>query len=254
VTVLVTGGTGAIGRPLVDLLRSRDVPTVVASRAGGSDPALTRALDLRSGAGLDEALDGVRTVVLLHTDPRRPAQVDGAGTARLARAAKAAGVEHLLLLSIVGCDRVPFGYYKAKVVAEQALAESGTGWTVQRATQFHTVVLRLARAMRRGPLAVVPRGFASQPVDEATVVERLAELVAAGPSGRVDDLAGPQRLTLGDAVRLVAQPQRVHVIGVPVPGRMGRAFANGGNLPRRGALVRGPSFSEWVATSAAGAS
>lgn len=248
-TVLVTGGTGTIGRPLVALLRSRDVPTVVASRAGGPDPALTRALDLATGAGLDDALDGVRTVVLLHTDPRNAAQVDGEGTARLARAAKAAGVEHLLLLSIVGCDRIPLAYYRAKVVAERAVRESGTGWTVQRATQFHTLIHRLVRPMRRSPVAVVPRGFATQPVDERVVVERLAELVAAGPSGRVEDLAGPQRLTVDQAVRLVAEPQQPHVLAVPVPGRVGRAFANGGNLPRRGALVRGPSFAEWLAAS-----
>lgn len=247
-TVLVTGGTGQIGAPLVQLLRSRDVPVVVASRTPGPDRALSRHLDLATGTGLPEVLDGVHAVVLLHTDPRRAREVDGEGTARLAQAARAAGVEHLLLLSIVGCDRIPLGYYRAKVAAEQAVATSGVGWTVLRATQFHTLVARVAGSLpARGPLAVVPKGWASQPVAPAAVVERLAELVAGAPAGRVDDVAGPQRVTFAEAARLVSAPRWVWQ--VPVPGKVGRGFAHGGNLPRRGAMVMGPSFGEWLAES-----
>lgn len=245
-TVLVTGGTGRIGAALVSLLRSRDVPVVVASRGGGADPALSRRLDLAAGGGLGDVLDGVRTVVLLHTDPRNAAEVDGEGTARLAAAAKGAGVEHLLLLSIVGCDQVPLRLYRAKVTAERAVAASGTGWTVQRATQFHGLVAQLARAVTRGPLAVVPRGWQAEPVDEVAVVDHLARLVAGGPAGRLPDVAGPQRVSLADAVRLVASPRRPAVLTVPVPGPVGRALARGGNLPRDGSLVVGRSFSQWL--------
>ena len=247
-TVLVTGGTGQIGRPLVQLLRSRDVPVVVATRTPGPDAALSRRLDLATGDGLPDVLDGVHAVVLLHTDPRRAREVDAEGTARLARAAKAAGVQHLLLLSIVGCDRVPFGYYRAKVAAEKAVEESGVGWTVQRATQFHTVVRRIAGSLpAHGPVAVLPRGWGSQPVEPAAVVERLAELVSGRPSGRVDDLAGPQRISRAEAARLVSKPR--WLLQVPVPGRLGRSLADGGNLPRAGALIRGSSFTEWLAAT-----
>jgi uncharacterized protein YbjT (DUF2867 family) len=248
VTVLVTGGTGQIGRPLVKLLRSRDVPVVVATRTPGPDAALSRRLDLATGDGLPEVLDGVHAVVALHTDSRRAREVDADGTARLAPAAKAAGVQHLLLLSIVGCDRVPLAYYRAKLVAEQAVEESGVGWTVQRATQFHTLVRRIAGSMpARGPVAVLPRGWGAQPVDPAAVVDRLAELVRGGPRGRVEDLAGPQHISLAEAARLVSQPR--WVLQVPVPGRVGAGFSAGGNLPRRGALIRGSSFTEWLATT-----
>lgn len=247
-TVLVTGGTGQIGRPLVQLLRSRDVPVVVASRTPGPDAALSRRLDLATGDGLPEVLDGVHAVVLLHTDPRQAREVDAEGTARLAKAAKVAGVQHLLLLSVVGCDRIPLALYRAKVAAEEAVAASGVGWTVQRATQFHTLVERIAGSLfARGPVAVMPKGWGAQPVDPTAVVERLAELVAAGPSGRVEDLAGPQRISLAEAARLVSQPR--WLMQVPVPGRVGAGFAEGGNLPRRGALIRGSSFTEWLAAT-----
>lgn len=242
-TVLVTGGTGNIGRRLVPLLRSRDVPVVVASRTAGTDPALTRQVDLRTGAGLPEALDGVRTVVLLHSDPRRAAQVDDRGTARVATAAKAAGVEHLVLLSIVGCDRVPLGLYRAKVAAEDAVAASGTGWTVQRSTQFHTFAATLGRALGRGPLGVAPRGWSVQPADDDAVAARLAEIVAGPALGRASDVAGPQRLSLADVVRQVRRPR--WLTQPLVPGALSRALREGGNLPGEGAHVTGPSFAEW---------
>ncbi|GAB2676593.1 SDR family oxidoreductase [Thalassiella azotivora] len=245
-TVLVTGGRGLVGSRLVPLLRSADVPVVVASRSADGDPALQRRLDLRTGDGLARALDGVRTVVALHSDPRHPTAVDAAGTARLAEAARAAGAEHLVLLSILGSDRVPFPLYRAKVAAEEAVAGSGTGWTVLRAAQFHEFVHRLVTTVRAGSVVAVPRGWAAQPVDLGVVVDELAGIVRSGPRGRVPDLAGPQRLPLADAARLAAGRRRTRVLALPVPGRASRAFRAGGNLPEDGARLRGPSFTEWL--------
>jgi uncharacterized protein YbjT (DUF2867 family) len=246
VSILVTGGTGRIGSALVPELRRRGHIVVVGTRRAGNDPAASRRLDLATGDGLDAALEGVRTVVLLHSDPRHARQVDDEGTARLARAAGRAGVEHLLLLSIVGCDQIPLRLYRAKVAGEQAVQASGTGWTVQRATQFHTLIASIAAKLRRGPIAIAPRGFVSQPVAEEIVVARLADLVSAGPGGRVADIAGPQRVSFWEAVRLVAEPDRPRVVRVTVPGRVAKAYARGRNLPAKGALLAGASFSEWL--------
>ena len=75
------------------------------------------------------------------------------GTQHLADAAKAAGVGHLLYVSIVGIEHIPIAYYRRKLSCEQWLAGSGTGHTIFRATQFHELMKGLLRTVERWPLA-----------------------------------------------------------------------------------------------------
>ena len=98
---------------------------------------------------------------------------------------------HLLYVSIVGVDRVPFGYYRAKLAAEEVFAGSGLPHTILRATQFHDLVRTVLAWAARAPVLLVP-AMPDQPVDAGEVADRLVALAAGEPRGRVPDLGGPE--------------------------------------------------------------
>ncbi|MDQ3990030.1 MAG: NAD(P)H-binding protein, partial [Actinomycetota bacterium] len=137
--VLVTGGTGTLGRAVVARLRDGGHQVRVASRRPGAARVV---VDLCSGAGVDGAVAGVDAIVHCAT-------TDGAADVPLTRTlvdgARRAGTPHLVFVSIVGVDRIPLGYYRAKLAAERVVEESELGWTVLRATQFHDLIAWLWR-------------------------------------------------------------------------------------------------------------
>ncbi|AEW96947.1 MULTISPECIES: SDR family oxidoreductase [Streptomycetaceae] len=236
-TTLVTGGTGVLGTALVARLRAAGRPVRVLSRRPPAPDAVPlegtewAVGDLTSGAGLAAALEGVGTVVHCATDSRRWKN-DPVAAERLVEAARAAGSPHLVYISIVGIDRVPFPYYRAKLAVERIVAGSGLPWTVLRTTQFHDLLLAVARQLTRLPVALVPSGVRMQPVDVADVAARLADLAAGAPAGCVPDMGGPEVMTLADAVRAVlrATGGRRPVLEVPLPGGLVRATRHGGLL------------------------
>jgi uncharacterized protein YbjT (DUF2867 family) len=247
--VLVTGGTGTLGRALVHTLIDAGRPVRVLSRRERSPAAPSEAEwvvgDLLTGDGLPEAVAGVSAVVHCASDPRKPDD-DLDAAVQLLLAARAAGVPHLVYVSIVGVDRVPYAYYKAKHRVEEIVEDGGVPWTILRATQFHDFVATLLDYLSRGPVALAPAGMSDQPVDVREVASRLVELVAAGPSGRVEDLGGPQVLTVTELMRtyLAATGRRRPVWTVPFPGPMS-GFRLGHHLTPEHATGR-LTFAEWV--------
>src|SRR5439155_26994379 len=166
VDVLVTGGTGRLGRRLVDPLQRAGHSVRQLSRRG-TGPGGVRG-DLATGLDLTSALAGAELVVHAASDPRGdPWQVDVAGTRRLVEAVDRSRLRHLVYISIVGVDRIPYGYYRAKFAAEQVLLASGLPITLLRITQFHDLVDELLGTARRGPILPVPMGWRVQPVDVA---------------------------------------------------------------------------------------
>jgi uncharacterized protein YbjT (DUF2867 family) len=251
--VLVTGGTGALGQVLVPRLQAAGHDVAVLSRAPGEGPsgAPRRVADLGAAddATLAQALAGVDTVVHLASDPAHPTKVDVNGTDRLMTVAEQVGVGHVVLLSIVGCDANPFPYYRAKTAAEGIVLSGRVPGTVLRATQFHEFVPRVAEMLVWGPVALVPRQMRAQLVDLRDVADRLVGLVAAGPQGRVPDLAGPQVIGLADALALWSRAagRRVpRMISLPAVGRVLRSFAAGSNLPGPDADVGPRTFEDWL--------
>ncbi|MEO8262452.1 MAG: NAD(P)H-binding protein [Pseudolysinimonas sp.] len=198
-TILITGGTGTLGRPTAAALRAADHDVQVLSRHAGDG---RRVGDLSSGAGLAAALDGVDTVVHLATTRWR----DHKQTRRLLDAASAATVSHFVFISIVGVDHIHYGYYRDKVVCERLIAESGVPFTILRATQFHDFVAQFLRPQRRWPWMTV-LDIDDQPIAVEEVAARLAELTVAAPAGRVADIGGPERLHLRE---FAEQWQRAH--------------------------------------------
>nr|BEK68627.1 NAD(P)H-binding protein [Kitasatospora purpeofusca] len=235
--VLVTGGTGTLGRHVVPLLRAagRDVRVLTRNPRPAADGVEYLAGDLlvEGGTGVDAALAGVEVVLHLAGDAKN----DEATTRHLVAAARRAGVKHLVYISVIGADRVPLGYFRAKYAAERAVVGSGIPCTVLRAAQFHDLTLRTAAAMAKLPVVPKLGGIRWEPVDSRDVAERLVELALAAPAGLVPDLAGPAVRTLGDLTRdhLLAAGKRRPMLPLRAPGKVGRCYREGANLARPGA-------------------
>ncbi|KOU74354.1 nucleoside-diphosphate sugar epimerase [Streptomyces sp. MMG1533] len=239
-TILVTGGTGTLGRLVTERLRADGHEVRVLSRH-----AQPYAVDLREGgAGLDAAVAGVDTIVHCATTPRGDEQA----ARHLIGAARRAGVGHLVYISIVGVDRVPFGYYKTKLAVEKQIEESGLGWTVLRTTQFHDLLVRLFRILAKAPVMLLPAGVPDQPIEVAEVADRMAELAAGAPAGRVADMGGPEVRSFDSLARayLKATGRKRAVVNVPLAGRTYREFRAGGHLTPERAVGKG-SFEDYLA-------
>lgn len=242
--VAVAGGTGTVGRHVVAALEEAGHRPVVLSRGEG--------VDLVAGSGLDAALDGVEAVVDVTSTPtlssRRSREFFSAVTRNLLAAEQRAGVGHHVALSIVGVDRGRTGHYAGKLAQEDLVEHGPVPWTILRATQFHEFASQMHQALKAGPWRLSPR-MRTQPVAAAEVGRRLAELAVGGPAGRARELAGPREEWLPDLVRRwdLAQGGRGRVVGVPMPGPLGRAMRDGSLLPGPDDDLAGPTFADWLA-------
>jgi uncharacterized protein YbjT (DUF2867 family) len=226
--ILVTGGTGTLGQQVVSRLREagRDVRVLSRRSRTSQDGLVFVTGDLATGVGLPAAVAGVGTIV--HCASNRKG--DAEATRNLVRAAAQEKQEkqgmqgnlpHLVYISIVGVDRFPRGYFKAKLAAEGVITDSGLPWTTLRATQFYELIARGAARLAKLPVIPAPAGFVVQPVDSGEVAARLAELAPSEPRGRVPDMAGPQVLSFADLIRtyLTATGRRPRpVVPVWTPG------------------------------------
>ncbi|WP_369808309.1 SDR family oxidoreductase [Kitasatospora sp. MY 5-36] len=239
-TVLVTGATGTLGREVVRLLVARGVAVRGLSRRvrDGGDGVEWVVGDLVGGAGVAEAMAGVDVVVDCATTQKK---ADVAGVRTLVARAREAGVRHLVYVSIVGIDRVPFGYYATKLACERVVRESGLGWTVLRATQFHDLVLKVFDASVKLPVLPVLSGVACQPVDVREVAAAVADLAGEEPAGFAPEVGGPQVRSYRELAEayLRAAGRRRLLLPLPLPGATGRGLRAGGNLTPDRAVGRG---------------
>ena len=237
--ILVTGGTGTLGRHLVPRLLSAGCGVRVLSRDAheAADGVEYVTGDLLKDEGIQAAVDGAGIIV--HCAGGR--KDDDVATRNLVRAASRAGAPHVVYISVVGADRVPvvsaadramFGYFEFKLAAEKVLAGSGLPWTTLRATQFHDLSLTVAQQMAKLPVIPVPAGVRFQPVDTGEVAARLAELALGAPAGLVPDMAGPQVFSMADLLRgyLKARGKRRPLVPLWLPGQAARAVRAGANL------------------------
>ncbi|TFV50441.1 NAD(P)H-binding protein [Blastococcus sp. TF02A_35] len=231
---LVTGATGRLGRRLVPRLQQAGHSVRQMSRRGAG-PGGVRG-DLATGFDLAHALAGAEVVVHAASDPRgNPWEVDVAGTRRLVEAVDRDRLRHLVHVSIVGVDRIPLAYYRAKYAAEQVLLASRLPVTLVRITQFHEFADELLGTARRGPLLPVPMGWRVQPVDVDDAAAHLVSVAAQAPSGGVVEFAGPEEHSVADLARAWAavRAPTARVLSTPVPGRIGAALREGAAVPAR---------------------
>jgi uncharacterized protein YbjT (DUF2867 family) len=228
-TILVTGATGTLGVPTTAQLREAGHDVRALSRRTG--PGLVTG-DLLSGAGLTSAMDGVGTIVHLATG-----KDDVRAVATLLDEADRARVGHLVLISIVGIDDIPLGYYTQKREVERLVSESDVPHTILRATQFHSFVERLFTAQRWVPVVLAP-AFDLQPIAVEEVARRMVELAGGAPAGRVPDIGGPARRPVADlaAAWAAARGVRRPIVPLRLPGKTFEGYRAGHQL------VAGPAY------------
>lgn len=248
--VLVTGASGVLGRRVCDLLVARAHAVHAATRRGTDIPELVTPvwMDLETGAGVPDGVDGVDAIVHCATDARRHRRVDREGTRVLVETARRAGSPHLVYPSIVGVDLAPLRYHRSKVAAEQTVTGSGLPWSILRATRFHHFVWKLMSRLSRPPVMVVPAGLRFQPIDPTVVASKLVDLVERGPAGRVPDLGGPRAYEAKALAGsyLAATGTRRWIVALNQPGIAGAALRAGANLtPNR--VEEGMTWNDFVA-------
>ena len=222
-TILVTGGTGVLGAPTVTLLRAAGHDVRVLSRTRGDHIG-----DLTSGAGLSEAFAGADTVLHLATSAGAK---DTRQTQHAVDAAIASGVTHVVYISIVGVDVVPYPYYRSKLASEQIIERSGIPFTILRATQFHSFIAMFVQVQKRLPV-IISLDVPDQPIAAAEVAQRLVELASADPAGRVADIGGPEQLQLREAIDIwqAAAGTRKPVWTLRLVGKTIRTFREGRHM------------------------
>lgn len=228
--IAVTGATGTLGRLLVPelILAGHHVRAVTRRRGKVTHrEAIEVVADVLEPSTVAAAVHGADAIVHLASNPGRNAtRTEVEGTRNLL-AARDPGTA-LLYLSIVGCDRTPFSYYRAKTAAE-ALVRTAPDATIIRATQFHSLV-RHFLAPRLGGRPIAPSGLRLQPVDAEFVTQVLVAAIA-DPSTAPAEVGGPEQLDIAElARRHTGHPP----LPIPLPIPLVRAV-------RRGTLLAGPS-------------
>ena len=242
--IAVAGATGRVGHHLVDVLTERGHEVVPISRSRG--------VDVITGEGLDDALAGVECIVDTATGPspeRQPATEFFVTAANnLQEAGEHAGVQRIIVVSIINTDRLNGGYSIAKVAHERAALSGPIPARLLRAAQFHEFVAQLVQWGTQGDVAYVPE-MRTQLVAARTVAETLADLAVdpGSASGPTLEVAGPREESLVEMAKLLVARRgerlRVEAVSDPVDGE---ANESGILLPGPDAILGGPTFEEWL--------
>lgn len=206
-------------------------------------------VDLTTGAGLARALNGCDVVVDASNNPsaKGASETLVEGSRRLLAAEDAAGVRHHVGVSVIGCDRVPIGYFRVKADQERVVEQGPVPWSIVRATQFHEYVVTMLDAVRRLPVLPVPR-VPVQTVASAEVARVVAD-VAEGPprQGRVS-VAGPEISGMRELARVWLSGTGRHalLLPLPFPGKLGRALRAGALTAKRPDVRGTTPFAAWL--------
>ena len=246
-TIAVAGATGRAGRHVVDALRRKGHNVVAMSRSNG--------VDIVTGEGLAEALEGVQSIVDVATgeSPEQAAATEffTVATRNLQEAGARAGVERIVVVSIIGIDRFTGGYGAAKLVHEQAMLAGPIPAQILRAAQFHELVAQLTDWGRDGEVSRVPR-MRTQLVSAQAVGQELADLAIdqGEPSNDpIPEIAGPRVEELVEMATLLAarRGDPVRIEGVTDPNDPdGELYEAGALLPGPHAKLVGPTFQDWL--------
>lgn len=261
--VLVTGGTGHLGRVIVAGLREREHEVrVLARRPGDGDGVDWFRGDLSTGAGIADAVAGVDAVVHAATNSpaaqrggfaiadfvRSPKDVDVHGTRALLAAAEREDVRHFLHVSIVGLEHMARinPYARVKLAAEGVVRGSNVPWSIVRATGFYWLLDRMLARMARRRTLWLPADVRMQVVDSDEFAPFAVEVLDEDRRGEQPDFAGPEALTMQElADRYLAERELERRIrSAPMPRRVKRAL-DAGNTSTTG--IRGErTWQEWL--------
>jgi uncharacterized protein YbjT (DUF2867 family) len=245
--VLVTGGTGVLGREVVSRLSEKGYTVRIMSRSlrRGTTNVEWAQAQMLTGEGLSEALQGVDVVVHAATDSRL-GKTDVEMTRRLLEKAKAAGVGYFLYISVVGIDEGLFSYHRIKLACEAMARDSGIPYAVLRFTQFYEFIDLLLHMFTRLPIGFMPMDWKSQPIDAGEAAAQVVRVVGERPLGLLPGVAGPEVLTFKEMLREWEQARGSHkpVLHLPIPGKFSAA-ARKGLLTAPNARVGKFTWAQW---------
>ncbi|MFF0885123.1 NAD(P)H-binding protein [Streptomyces sp. NPDC003456] len=211
--ILVTGGTGMVGRALLRQLPDGVKVRVMArdpGRVTGARPGVEAvAGDFEDAGSLDRALAGVRTAFLVTT------AVGGRDDERFLRAAGGAGVQRVVKLSAAAVldDRADDLITRWQRASEEALRGSGLEWTLLRPRAFMSNSLSWAASVRSEGVVRALNGTAANAVVDPRDIARAAVrvLTEEGHGGRAYTLTGPEAITPVEQTRQLGR-----LLGVPL--------------------------------------
>ena len=246
--IVVIGGTGLIGSKVVTKLREHGYEAVAASPDSG--------VNTLTGEGLAEVLEGASVVVDVSNSPSfedaAVMEFFQTSTRNLLNYEAAAGVDHHVALSVVGCDRLPeSGYLRAKVAQEQLIEESSIPYSIVRATQFFEFLKRIADSATEGKTVRLP-AVAFQPMAADDVARVVAKVSAGSPLNGVVEVGGPEQFRFDEFISrgLNARKDSREVIVDPHARYFGTELSERSLVPGDGALLGETRFEDWLNGSA----
>jgi uncharacterized protein YbjT (DUF2867 family) len=250
--IAVAGATGRVGRHAFDQLRNNGHDVVPISRSAG--------IDLITGEGLARALTGVEIVIDAASSPspdqKAATEFFTTATRNLQQAGRRAGVRRIIVTSIIGIDRFTAGYMAAKSVHEKAMLAGPVPVRILRAAQFHEFVAQLVEWGTQGNVSYMPK-MLTQLVAARSVARALVDLALdnrpVSSALPFQEIAGPKAENLVEmAMRLVAwHGDRLRIEAASDQNDPDRAlYESGALLPGPRAILTGPTFEEWLISSA----
>jgi uncharacterized protein YbjT (DUF2867 family) len=245
VKITVIGATGQIGAQVVSILSTAGHEVVRAARSTGAD--------VLTGAGLDDKLGGADVLVDVTNAPSFEDEpvlaFFAASSANLVAAARAAGVGHYVVLSVVGVDGLPeSGYMRAKVLQEKTIRESGLPYTIVRATQFHEFADMIVGSLFIDGTIHAPDARI-QPIAAAEVAAEVAEAAQAAPLNGVIDLGGPEKISFAYLARCLTRSrgQDTPIVVDPAATYFGAPVGQDSLVTGHGAIIADTKFTDWLA-------
>jgi uncharacterized protein YbjT (DUF2867 family) len=242
--IVVIGGSGLIGKKLVQRLRDKGHEVVAASPSAGVNAV--------TGEGLSEALAGAQAVVDVANSPsfddKAVLEFFQTSGRNLLAAEKVAGVRHHVALSVVGTDRLQeSGYFRAKMAQEELIKAAPIPHTIVRATQFFEFVGAIAQAATQGQTVRVSSAL-MQPILSDDVVAVLADVATAEPINGTIDLAGPESIPMDELVRrfLSASRDSREVVTDPKAGYFGTPITDRSLRPIGDSRIGPTRYADWL--------
>lgn len=235
-------GTGLIGSQVVSDLTAAGHEATGHSRSTG--------VDLLTGDGLDDALRGAEVAVNLTNSPtfdEESLDFFRTSVTNLLTAAQAAGIAHLVTLSIVGVDQVPdMAYYRAKTLQEKLVEAGPVPYSIVRATQFMEFIAPTMEWTTNGDVVRLP-ATPIQPISSADVAAAIAQVAVGEPLRGIRNIAGPDVFTLDELGRITLEATNDprHIVTDPTAGLF--AVVQGDVLTApAGARLSGTHYRDWL--------
>lgn len=243
--IVVIGGTGLIGRQLVEWLTGSGYTAVAAAPSTGVDAV--------TGRGLTDALDGAGVVVDVSNSPSfedEPALAFfETSTRNLLAAEVSAGVGHHVALSVVGTAELAneTGYFRAKLSQEELIAASPIPYSIVHATQFFEFIEGIAAAATDGDITRLPPVFI-QPIASSDVVAAVAMTAIGTPLNGILEVGGPERFRIPELVgeAFAARSDARTVIADPQARYFGARLGEHTLTPGDGATLFTTRFEDWL--------